>query len=717
MKKLWVNWLLLFISMATAEKSNDAIGNLTGNELNCTTRECVRDNLEFELTMLNNMNASVNPCDDFYEFACGNFDNVPDDMVQGTEHNTFLHAFSDIFQKMYNLIVKSGSSESFQPFNFLNDFLISCDRVNINNVATYSGIKKDNLDYLNEIISKFGGWPVVKGDKWNETDDNWTNFIDEAKSTDFIYYHFYGLRSRSVNNYTIISFQPMDLEFSRENGKKPTHSSNIAYRDFMVNVSDILGANKTQAKIELASLLLFEKRLTFISEKNSTSRSSNDSLPGFSVKRVIENWPSIDWIKLLNTQSDLPSNVTNGTIIYIDNTDQVTYLDYLVNVTPAKVRANYAMWKTIQKLIPMVESPSLSQSLHIYNKIKNPSYVDEPVNCWIELTERFPELLLAYYGRKYPVEGLAKVQIHQLISYIEQQFYNTLNSTKWLDVKARDTLFETINSLKFIIGYPEEIMDDRKLEEYFQGLNITNDNFLKNVINRKIFTKKKVFNFYHKPQNSIGFLDYFHNLILFNADTFFNSHTNKIVLGIELLRNLYFSIYRPNYFNIAVLGYKLAHEIGHSIDITYKNDINSKVNNSKWTESSKQVYRDVRECTAQQYSNYSRKMNGEFYLDENIVDNIGVKVAYSAYQDWVKTHGPQPTFSSLPYNSNQLFWLSFANLWCTPKSKLQNWRPTNVHPPHDHRVIMPLFNSPEFSKDFNCPLGSNMNPIKKCIVF
>lgn len=101
---------------------------------------------------------------------------------------------------------------------------------------------------------------------------------------------------------------------------------------------------------------------------------------------------------------------------------------------------------------------------------------------------------------------------------------------------------------------------------------------------------------------------------------------------------------------------------------------------------------------------------------EYIADNIGIQVAYSAYQDWVKTHGPQPTFSSLPFNSNQLFWLTFANQWCLPKSSLQNWSSTDIHPQFDHGVIIPLSNSPEFSKDFNCPLGSNMNPVKKCIV-
>lgn len=34
-----------------------------------------------------------------------------------------------------------------------------------------------------------------------------------------------------------------------------------------------------------------------------------------------------------------------------------------------------------------------------------------------------------------------------------------------------------------------------------------------------------------------------------------------------------------------------------------------------------------------------------------------------------------------------------------------------------YRVIGPISNLPEFSKEFNCPLGSTMNPMKKCEVW
>ena len=42
---------------------------------------------------------------------------------------------------------------------------------------------------------------------------------------------------------------------------------------------------------------------------------------------------------------------------------------------------------------------------------------------------------------------------------------------------------------------------------------------------------------------------------------------------------------------------------------------------------------------------------------------------------------------------------------------------TGSHSPVKFRVNGPMSNIPEFSKDWNCPLGSKMNPRNKCTVW
>lgn len=104
---------------------------------------------------------------------------------------------------------------------------------------------------------------------------------------------------------------------------------------------------------------------------------------------------------------------------------------------------------------------------------------------------------------------------------------------------------------------------------------------------------------------------------------------------------------------------------------------------------------------------------------ENIADNGGIKVAYSAYNEWVKANGPEPGLPGLNYTSKQMFWISAATVWCTKQRKemLKLDIISDEHSPGEFRVLGPLSNMPEFAKDFDCPVDSKMNPRKKCVLW
>ena len=86
---------------------------------------------------------------------------------------------------------------------------------------------------------------------------------------------------------------------------------------------------------------------------------------------------------------------------------------------------------------------------------------------------------------------------------------------------------------------------------------------------------------------------------------------------------------------------------------------------------------------------------------------------------WVSKHGKEKILPGLKLNQKQLFWLSAANVWCQkyrPKA-LESLITLDSHSPGKFRVLGAYSNIPEFAKDFNCPVGSNYNPVKKCEVW
>ena len=86
---------------------------------------------------------------------------------------------------------------------------------------------------------------------------------------------------------------------------------------------------------------------------------------------------------------------------------------------------------------------------------------------------------------------------------------------------------------------------------------------------------------------------------------------------------------------------------------------------------------------------------------------------------WVADNHDEQVLAGLPYNQKQMFWISFGQIWCSKfkDESLKQQILTGYHSPGEFRVLGSLQNNVDFAQDFSCPLGSPMNPEKKCSVW
>ena len=117
----------------------------------------------------------------------------------------------------------------------------------------------------------------------------------------------------------------------------------------------------------------------------------------------------------------------------------------------------------------------------------------------------------------------------------------------------------------------------------------------------------------------------------------------------------------------------------------------------------------------------SPQINGIITQGENIADNGGLKEARRAYGRLIQERGqPEQALPGLHnYSPEQMFWLTAANTWCqvVKKQSLKNRILTDSHSPSRARINIPFSNLEQFAADWNCPAGSNMNPVEKCSVW
>jgi hypothetical protein len=83
-------------------------------------------------------------------------------------------------------------------------------------------------------------------------------------------------------------------------------------------------------------------------------------------------------------------------------------------------------------------------------------------------------------------------------------------------------------------------------------------------------------------------------------------------------------------------------------------------------------------------------------------------VSWNAFKKFEAKYGKEESLIE-EYSTDQLFFLSFAQTWCSA---------SDVHLLSDpHRVLGVLRNSQVFADSFKCPSGSYMNPPSKCSIW
>lgn len=203
---------------------------------------------------------------------------------------------------------------------------------------------------------------------------------------------------------------------------------------------------------------------------------------------------------------------------------------------------------------------------------------------------------------------------------------------------------------------------------------------------------------------------------------------NKLAISAGLMQGVFYGYGRQKYLNYGAVGALAAHEFIHGFDIVGRRYSSHGNLENWWNMNTTKAFYQKAECFLNQYNRqqfHGHLIDGSFTLAENIADNGGINLAYKAYRKYVEDHYDsnimssltfEPKLPGLDYTGNQLFWISFARVWClnARTDHLNVSLFADPHSPNPIRTNVALSNSPDFAQDWNCPAGSPMNPVDKC---
>ncbi|EYC39773.1 hypothetical protein Y032_0641g1028, partial [Ancylostoma ceylanicum] len=421
-----------------------------------------------------------------------------------------------------------------------------------------------------------------------------------------------------------------------------------------------------------------------------------------------------------------------------DKTKLVNYLFMRLVLQNAQYLPSYA-----SGFDEMPEEPIVLGRRRPYFRFRrNDNLEDVVVNC-ASMANNLMQYAIGrvYIDYEYPNEEKKKLireTAGGMMQNVIHSFQGMLDSLDWMTQETKVKAYEKTMDIVQNIAFPDWIMDNQKIDSYYQGLyfNSAQENYY------DMWTKLIVFNieiiYRQLTAKEADRRDFLAQPATVNA--WYMPELNSITFPAGILQPPYFHPLWPTSVKYGGLGVIAGHELIHGFDDQ----------GVQWGPSGEMSFRSCPECTGWMDKNSTAGfnamaqcvineygqfcpldpskftpncVNGALTQGENIADNGGIHAAFRAYRTHIGLNGQDPQLPDRlfgQFNHDQLFFLSFAQVWCEkrrPDDRLYQQLMVDPHSPAMYRVFGTLQNYPAFRVAYNCPAESRYAPKKHCNVW
>ncbi|CAB3381597.1 Hypothetical predicted protein [Cloeon dipterum] len=692
---------LVFVETSATSEIYTQVKTIQGtNQTICTSDECINS----ANRILTSMNPSVDPCDDFYQFACGGYINK--NYFSGSKsHMWDLYQLVDYrVKEIFNGGISASMPETVKQ---AIDYYEKCIDEGTQNKSglepMFSLLEWIGLPRVPNHSRQIRPWPelLIRGDKMTGKTPFFNIEIEQQHGNTYLTWSV----QKQVFNKQLFKefFKTLNRHF-----RSNVIDAQKAARDLFDFYSSmltfpVLDTNEVWMSVAEFQQLTAQNGTAWFNWKKFLTSFLEDSIFKFDLEKdkILVRGPTI--AKQLFNKLNLAQP---------ERIDSYTWFFYFYSTAP------YTTTVFRDKFIEM--DP--------FFKFLGPQQTaDLPMRCIAQARSVFPDAISYAYISKY-FDDEIKQKTEVMVEDIYQAFKLLIVDLDWMDEQTKRFALEKLDAIKPNIAYPDWLMAPRALDvRNYYLRDIRGDwmtmNMKVNIMFAKKFDEGK---FVGKSWTSLSKI---------TVNALYHPHEVAIYIPAGIMHPPFAGNGLAS-LNYASLGAIIGHEMTHGFDTNgHTIDKNGEQKNWWSRETLKNFHQRV-QCMVDQYNQFhipelgpNVKLNGAQTINENIADNGGLREALLAYDrlKYRQTHNgthvlpdPEPYLLGLTgFSHKQLFFLGFANMWCQKESPahLSQKLSTDTHSPSHHRVLGSLTNNRDFAEAWQCPLGSRMNPVKKCIVW
>ncbi len=372
----------------------------------------------------------------------------------------------------------------------------------------------------------------------------------------------------------------------------------------------------------------------------------------------------------------------------------------------------YVSWHLLRGSAPWLSQPFVDAGFKMRQALTGQKEIQARWKRCVQLTD---QSLGEALGQKYvdvTFGADGKQRMLKMVDALEASLDGDIQGLPWMTEETKKQAKLKLDAIRNKIGYPDVWRD-------YSSLTVVRGDLLGNFLRANEFESKRDIAKIGKPLDRKEW-----GMTPPTVNAYYSSSYNEIVFPAGILQPPFFDKKMDDAVNFGGIGLVIGHELTHGFDDQGRKFDPQGNLHDWWTPEDGKEFEKRASCVADEYSGFTAvddlKLNGRLTLGENTADNGGARIALAALEHMIAEDKTGKEAQKIDgYTPEQRFFLGFARVWCE-KRRPESARvqvTTNPHSPGRWRVNGVVQNMPEFQQAWGCKAGQPMVSANACRVW
>jgi predicted metalloendopeptidase len=646
---------------------------------------------------LDTIDKSIEPCTDFFQYACGNWlksTQIPPDKSRWG-------SFDELHER--NITVLKGILEKDAADNAarspnqqkIGDFYESC---------------------MDEKAANDKGLEPLKPELALITSASDKKQLMKVAAHDFMigpnpFFSFYANSDLHNASQVIANIDQGGLTmpdrdyYIKDDAKMVEMRKNLV--DYMTEVFTLSGQTAEQAAASAQTVLRIETELANAAMDRTLRRDPKTQDHKMSREEALKLAPNF----YLNAYFE-ETGAPHFTELNVANPDFFKQVNTVLEKEPLQDLKTYLAWHMLNSAAPWLSKSYVDANFKLQQKLTGQKELQARWKRCVNLVDRGIGEALGkeYVDLTFGADGKARTL--KMVNELEAALAEDIQTLPWMTDATKAQAEIKLKAIHNKIGYPDKWRD-------YSNLAIHRDDLLADDFAVNEFESRRQVAKIDKPLDRNEW-----QMTPPTVNAYYDPSYNEIVFPAGILQPPFFDKNADEAVNFGAIGMVIGHELTHGFDDQGRQFDPQGNLHDWWTEQDAKEFQKRADCEVSEYGNFvavdNLKLNGKLTLGENTADNGGEHIALMALENVISKDKSGPAAQTIDgYTPEQRFFLGTGIEWCE-KQRPEFGRmmvTVDPHSPSKFRVDGVVQNMPEFQKAWGCKAGQPMVSNNACRVW